>query len=89
MANGFPEEHGEGPADLLGYVHGTLSSFALLPLTRVAGWSLHRPGDVIQTAKAELCIINATCSLYCKCSLCVDEPDADKHGGRLCTARSL
>ena len=38
MANEFPEEeHGEGSADLLGYVHGTLSSFALLPFTRVAG----------------------------------------------------
>jgi hypothetical protein len=48
------EEHDDGSASVIRYVHGILSSFALVPFTQVPGWNLQRCRDVVQAARAEL-----------------------------------
>lgn len=55
MTNDCPEkENDDGSASVIHYVHGILSSFALVPFTQIPGWTLQRCRDTVQAAQAEL-----------------------------------
>lgn len=55
VADESPEDdHDEGPASMIRYVHGILSSFAFVPFTQALKWSPEKCMEVVQAAQAEL-----------------------------------
>lgn len=55
VADESPEDdHDEGPASMIRYVHDILSSFAFVPFTQALKWSPEECMEVVQAAQAEL-----------------------------------
>lgn len=60
VADESPEDdRDEGPASMISYVHGILSSFAFVPFTQALKLSPEECMDVVQAAQAELRTRNA------------------------------